>query len=204
MFANLIDWYFNLLEIPEFWYGVIIWTLLITPFEMLIHELGHYYFQRKYGIKIRFFRIGMGKLIRWKTKNGLRVFLGVPLFTAESRSLGEGKDWDRKKYKPTSFSYIHRHPADRLIIAVAGPLASTWIFTAIYAVWYLIATMVGSEVPLWTKTIFWLVYATEMMNLCVPIWFSKDYKTDSWIALASLWQWLRWKQCNNKPKTPRN
>ena len=47
--------------------------LILLTIVVFIHEYGHYYFARRYGVGVTDFSIGFGKeLIGWTDKNGTR------------------------------------------------------------------------------------------------------------------------------------
>ncbi len=196
MLENSRIWLFYLIENKDFWLGVMLWLILAAPLEMLAHELGHILIALKYGVRIRFLKIGIGKFWRWKLKNGIRVLLGIPIGLVATRMVGDGAE----KYKqietnnPASFTYGSRHPKERFFIVVAGPLCAMGIFTVLFGVCLVCALVIGVTLPLSLKTVFGFVLINELINLLIPIRFNANTATDGWWAIQYLWQWLWWKQ----------
>lgn len=193
MWEAAFDWYSALIQEPEFWVGAVIWTMFVAPIEILVHEVGHLLMQRRYGIGVRFVRIGIGKLWEWKLADGTPFTIGVPTLVGEARMVGEGADWDAERENPLSFSYIHRFPGERFVIAVAGVAFALWVFLLLGWGWWLIASIAHTAMPFWGEVVLGLVYVTEVSNLALPIRISKNYATDGWIAFESLWQLMWWK-----------
>lgn len=184
---DFVAWFLS----DKFWKACLIYLLIITPIEMLIHELGHYYFQIKYKIQVVLFKIGIFNLIEWQSAGGTKFVLGIPFLKAESRCLGETTDKEKTKNNPRSFYYVNRHPKERFITALAGPMAAlipAFLILAIYS-------LLNGE----SLTVYFLllvVIVGELMNLIVPFklpWKGGALSSDAWIAITSLWQWWKWK-----------
>ena len=59
----------KILEVPD----VIIPFIILISVVVFIHEYGHYYFAKKYGVGITDFSIGFGKeIFGWNDKSGTR------------------------------------------------------------------------------------------------------------------------------------
>ena len=131
---------------------IIIFFQYIVPFLILltlvvfVHEYGHYYFAKKYGVGVTVFSIGMGKeLFGWKDKSGTRWRLSLIPIGGYVRFFGDhnifsdyNKDELRKKYseedqkKLLAFKPLYQ----KNLIAFGGPLANFilafFIFVSIY------------------------------------------------------------------------
>ena len=59
----------------------IIYFLILLSIVVSIHEYGHYYFAKRFGVGVTVFSIGMGKeLFGWTDKSGTRwKFSALPL-----------------------------------------------------------------------------------------------------------------------------
>ena len=119
--------------------------ILITII-VFIHEYGHYYFAKKYGVGVTDFSIGFGKeIFGWNDKSGTRwKFCWIPLGgyvkffgdrnvfsqTEQQQLINKYNETDRKKL------FILKPLYQRSIIVAAGPLAnfvlSIFIFTIIF------------------------------------------------------------------------
>ncbi len=53
--------------------------LILILVVVFIHEYGHYYFARKYGVGVTDFSIGFGKeLFGWKSVRNMHMARGIP------------------------------------------------------------------------------------------------------------------------------
>ena len=113
---------------------------------VFVHEYGHYYFAKKYGVGVTVFSIGMGKeLFGWKDKSGTRWRLSLIPIGGYVRFFGDhnifsdyNKDELRKKYseedqkKLLAFKPLYQ----KNLIAFGGPLANFilafFIFVSIF------------------------------------------------------------------------
>ena len=120
--------------------------LILITFVVFIHEYGHYYFAKKYGVGVTDFSIGFGKeIFGWNDKSGTRwkvcwIPLGgyVKFFgdrnvfsqSEQQEVINQYNEEDRKKL------FILKPLYQRSIIVAAGPLANyvlaILIFTMIY------------------------------------------------------------------------
>ena len=108
--------------------------LILLTIVVFIHEYGHYYFARKYGVGVTAFSVGFGKeLFGWTDKNGTRwKFSAIP-FGGYVKFFGDhnvfsdfNKEELRKQYseedqkKLLAFKPLYQ----RNLIAFGGPLAN--------------------------------------------------------------------------------
>jgi len=122
---------------------IIPFFILITV-VVFIHEYGHYYFAKKYGVGITDFSIGFGKeIFGWNDKSGTRwKFCWIPLggyvkffgdrnvfSQAEQESIiNQYNENDRKKL------FILKPLYQRSIIVAAGPLANFVLALVIFTI----------------------------------------------------------------------
>ncbi len=120
--------------------------LILITLVVFIHEYGHYYFARRYGVGVTDFSIGFGKeLFGFKDKNGTRwKFCLIPLggyvkFFGDRNVFSQAEQEELlKKYNETDQKklFVTKPIYQRSIIVAAGPLANFFlaiiIFTLIY------------------------------------------------------------------------
>ena len=118
--------------------------LILITIVVFIHEYGHYYFAKKYGVGITDFSIGFGKeIFGWNDKSGTRwkicwIPLGgyVKFFgdrnvfsqNEQQEILNKYSEEDRKKL------FILKPIYQRSIIVAAGPLANFVLAILIFAI----------------------------------------------------------------------
>ncbi len=139
-------------------------TFLITPFKYLIpflilltivvfiHEYGHYYFARKYGVVVTAFSIGFGReLFGWTDKNGTRWKFSLIPFGGYVKFFGDHNvfsDFNREKLrekysvedqkKLLAFKPLYQ----RNLIAFGGPLAN---FVTAFLIFLMIFIFIGKD-----------------------------------------------------------
>jgi membrane-associated protease RseP (regulator of RpoE activity) len=170
--------------------AILIYFLAVALIEMIIHELGHYCFQRKFGIKVLIFRIGIFNLIKKRLSSGTVFIFGIPILAAESRALGELKDKEREKHNPESFYYVKRHPKQRFIVSIAGAGAVLLICAAIIGLYLIGSVFSWLVIPPTLWFILAIVVLNELTNILIPlkIW---GFPNDNWVALESLITWIK-------------
>ena len=132
--------------------------LILILVVVFIHEYGHYYFARKYGVGVTDFSIGFGKELfgfndkdgtRWKIcaipLGGYVKFFGDSNSASQPVSLSKIDDKDHSKLLTTKPLY------QRAIIVFAGPIANfiltIFIFSLIFmTVWKDITVPIITEV----------------------------------------------------------
>jgi len=118
--------------------------LILITIVVFIHEYGHYYFAKKYGVGVTDFSIGFGKeIFGWKDKSGTRwkiclIPLGgyVKFFgdrnvfsqSEQQEIINQYKEEDRKKL------FILKPLYQRSIVVAAGPLANFVLAILIFAI----------------------------------------------------------------------
>ena len=130
----------------------------IIPFLVLffvvtfVHEYGHYYFAKRYGVKVTVFSLGIGKeLFGWTDKAGVRWKLSpIPLacyvkFYGDHSIFSEyDKETLRKQYPPEDHDKLlaFKTFSQKAMILLAGPFANFILAIAIFASIY---TFVGKD-----------------------------------------------------------
>ena len=118
--------------------------LILITIIVFIHEYGHYYFAKKYGVSITDFSIGFGKeIFGWNDNSGTRwkicwiplggyvKFFGDRNVFSESEQqevINKYNDEDRKKL------FILKPLYQRSIIVAAGPLANFVLAVLIFTI----------------------------------------------------------------------
>ena len=126
--------------------------LILITVVVFIHEYGHYYFAKKYGVGVTDFSIGFGReIFGWKDKSGTRwkicwIPLGgyVKFFgdrnvfsqTEQQQIINRYNEEDRKKL------FILKPLYQRSIIVAAGPLAN---FALAIVIFTMINMLVGKD-----------------------------------------------------------
>ena len=127
----------------------------IIPFIVLIlvvvfiHEYGHYYFARKYGVGVTDFSIGFGKeIFGWNDKSGTRwkicwIPLGGYVKFFGDRNVFSQAEQDEllKKYNKVDQNklFVTKPLYQRSLIVAAGPLANFVLAVIIFSFIYMIA-----------------------------------------------------------------
>jgi regulator of sigma E protease len=130
----------------------------ILPFIALIlvvvfiHEYGHYYFAKKYGVGITDFSIGFGKeIFGWNDKSGTRwkicwIPLGGYVKFFGDRNVFSQADQDKlvKKYDKTDRDklFVLKPLYQRVLIVFGGPLAN---FLLALVIFFSIYTFIGKD-----------------------------------------------------------
>ena len=118
--------------------------LILITIVVFIHEYGHYYFAKRYGVGVTDFSIGFGKeIFGWNDKSGTRwkicwIPLGgyVKFFgdrnvfsqTEQQEIINQYKEEDREKL------FILKPLYQRSLIVLAGPLANFVLAILIFTI----------------------------------------------------------------------
>ena len=123
--------------------------LILITIVVFIHEYGHYYFAKKYGVGITDFSIGFGReIFGWKDKFGTRwKICWIPLggyvkFFGDRNVFSESEQNNIiKKYseKDRKKLFILKPLYQRSIIVAAGPLANYVLAILIFLIINLVA-----------------------------------------------------------------
>ena len=125
--------------------------LLLISVIVFIHEYGHYYFARRYGVRVTRFLVfglpflGLDKeLFGWTDKHGTRWSIGyfplggfVDIFGSRDYLLT--KEEIEKKYKPEDRKYLLQTKKiyQKILFAFGGPLANFLTAILIYSMFSL-------------------------------------------------------------------
>jgi regulator of sigma E protease len=126
--------------------------LILILVVVFIHEYGHYYFARKYGVGVTDFSIGFGKeLFGWNDKHGTRwkvcaIPLGGYVKFFGDRNVYSQADHEEilEKYNEQERDklFILKPLYQRVLIVFGGPLAN---FILALAIFFCIYTFVGKD-----------------------------------------------------------
>ncbi|MDC0216042.1 RIP metalloprotease RseP [Candidatus Pelagibacter sp.] len=132
--------------------GTIVPFIVLILVVVFIHEYGHYYFAKKYGVGVTDFSIGFGKeIFGWNDKSGTRwkvcwIPLGGYVKFFGDRNVFSQSDQEKiiNKYpkKDIEKLFILKPLYQRAIIVVAGPLAN---FLLAIVIFFLVYTFVGKD-----------------------------------------------------------
>ena len=126
--------------------------LILLTIVVFIHEYGHYYFAKKYGVGVTIFSVGFGKeLFGWTDKNGTRWRFSLIPFGGYVKFFGDhnifsdfNRDELREKYneeeqtKLLAFKPLYQ----RNLIALGGPLAN---YILAFLIFFFINMSVGKD-----------------------------------------------------------
>ena len=119
----------------------IILAILVFGFMIMIHELGHFLFAKKFGVTIEEFSIGMGpKILSKKGKDGVVYSLRALPLGGYVAMVGETEDSE----DPNAFN---RKPAwQRFIIVIAGAIMNLLVRIIIMIILTICSSNFGSTV----------------------------------------------------------
>ena len=126
--------------------------LILILVVVFIHEYGHYYFAKKYGVKVTDFSIGFGKeIFGWNDSSGTRwkicwIPLGGYVKFFGDRNVFSQADQEEliKKYdeKERQKLFVLKPLYQRAIIVAAGPIAN---FLLAILIFFMINIFVGKD-----------------------------------------------------------
>ena len=132
----------------------------IVPFITLIlvvvfiHEYGHYYFAKRYGVKVTDFSIGFGKeIIGWNDKSGTRWKIcliplgGYVKFFGDRNVFSQAdqeKILDKYNKEDREKLFVLKPLYQRALIVFGGPLAN---FLLALVIFFSIYTFIGKDFP---------------------------------------------------------
>ena len=130
-----------ILSQPPIWLIIIAFLAAIGPL-VIVHELGHYWVARLFGVGAEQFSIGFGREVGgWTDKRGTRWRIGwLPLggyvkFIGDSDPTSLTHD-DSAKSKAKGYAFDKSPPWQRFLIILAGPLANFLLAIAIFAAFF--------------------------------------------------------------------
>lgn len=141
-----------MLDQPGLLFTLLMFAALIGPL-VFVHEFGHYYVGRCFGVKAEHFSIGFGpELFGWTDKRGTRWKVALLPLGGYVRFAGDmnaastrAADMDTMPAETRAHSFIAKPLWQRALIVVAGPLAN-FIF-AIFIYWVFILSFGHSYSP---------------------------------------------------------
>ena len=108
--------------------------ILVLTIIVFVHEFGHFYVAKKFGVKIEEFSIGMGKkLFGFKDKDGTQWKFCLFPIGGYVRMYGDDNVSSFGGYSenPTEddlkYALIYKHPLKKLLVALAGPLMNFFL-----------------------------------------------------------------------------
>ena len=132
--------------------GTILPFLVLILVVVFIHEYGHYYFAKKYGVGVTDFSIGFGKeLFGWNDKSGTRwkicwIPLGGYVKFFGNRNVFSQADQEKiiNKYNKSDQEklFVLKPLYQRVLIVAAGPFAN---FLLAIVIFFSIYTFAGKD-----------------------------------------------------------
>ena len=127
---------------PPLWFIIIAFLLAIGPL-VVIHELGHYWVARLFGVGAEQFSIGFGREITgWTDKRGTRWKIGwLPLggyvrFVGDMSPASQAVPEQELSPELRAVSFHHKPVWQRFLIVLAGPMANFLLAIAIFAAFF--------------------------------------------------------------------
>ncbi len=119
----------------------IVGAILAIFIIIVLHEMGHFWVARLFGIKILRFSIGFGKaLYKWHGKSGTEYVLALVPLGGYVKMLGESEAKDLPEQEQSA-AYHNKPLLVRMAVVLAGPLVN--FILAFFVFW--LAFMVGSS-----------------------------------------------------------
>lgn len=143
----------------------LVFALIGLGFLVFIHELGHYWMARRVGMTVETFSIGFGKPIYSWMRQGVKWQVGWLPFggfvkIAGTDLSGDSSDPAKDPYqRPDGF--FGKRPIDRIMVAIAGPLANLILAFLIFIVIWAVG---GRDKPFseFTNRIGWVDPSSEL------------------------------------------
>jgi regulator of sigma E protease len=124
--------------------NIIVPFIILISIVVFVHEYGHYYYARKYGVKVTDFSIGFGKeLFGWTDKYGTRWKLClVPLggyvkFFGDVNPASQSDQLSKFSEEEKTYLLSTKKLYQRAIIVSAGPIANFILALVIFACVYM-------------------------------------------------------------------
>ena len=120
--------------------NIIIPFIILISIVVFVHEYGHYYYARKYGVKVTDFSIGFGKeLFGWTDKYGTRWKLcliplgGYVKFFGDMNPASQPDQLSKFSDEEKTYLLSTKKLYQRAIIVSAGPFANFILALVIFA-----------------------------------------------------------------------
>ena len=124
--------------------NIIIPFIILISIVVFVHEYGHYYYARKYGVKVTDFSIGFGKeLFGWTDKHGTRWKLcliplgGYVKFFGDVNPASQPDQLSKFSDEEKTYLLSTKKLYQRAIIVSAGPIANFILALVIFACVYM-------------------------------------------------------------------
>ena len=127
--------------------------IILITIVVFIHEYGHYYFAKKYGVGVTDFSIGFGKeIFGWNDKSGTRWKVCLFPLGGYVKFFGDRNVFSQAEQKEIINQYnetdrnklfILKPLYQRSLIVAAGPLANYFLAIIIFAMIYI---FVGKDI----------------------------------------------------------
>jgi regulator of sigma E protease len=131
-----------MLSQPPLWFILIAFLAALGPL-VFIHELGHYFVARLFGVGAESFSIGFGREVTgWTDKRGTRWKVGwLPLggyvkFVGDLNPVSMPGEVDDVSPEDRKRSFHHRPIWQRFLIVLAGPLSNFLLAILIFAAFF--------------------------------------------------------------------
>ena len=128
---------------PPIWFMLIAFLCVIGPL-VVIHELGHYWVARWFGIGAETFSIGFGRQVAgWTDKRGTLWKIGwLPLggyvrFVGDENAASEAADQSKLSAEKQKLSFHLRPVYQRFAVVLAGPMANFLFAILIFAAFFM-------------------------------------------------------------------
>ena len=122
--------------------------LIMITFVVFVHEFGHYYFAKKYGVDVKIFSIGFGKeLFGFTDRSGTRWKFAPFLIGGYVKMFGDENIYSQSKKEEIlsklseeekSKTLINKPIYQRTIIAFGGPLANFLLAILIFTFLFMV------------------------------------------------------------------
>lgn len=118
--------------------------LLTLGILVTVHEAGHYFLARYFGVRVLRFSLGMGPVV-WHKKNAEGTEFALSLLPLGGYVKMLEEDAPGVRPPPRQESFSSKHPAARIAIALGGPVANLLLAVLVY--WVLFLSGVTGLVP---------------------------------------------------------
>src|SRR5215208_2397378 len=131
-----------ILEQPPIWFIIIAFVCVLGPL-VVIHELGHYWVARLFGVGAEQFSIGFGReILGWTDRRGTRWKIGwLPLggyvrFVGDENVASAAATDQPLTTEEQQRSFHHKPVWQRFLIVLAGPAANFILAILIFAAFF--------------------------------------------------------------------
>lgn len=101
----------------------LLWFIVVIVIVVFVHEFGHFYMARLFGVRVEKFSIGFGPSI-WSFKDKNKVQWMLSLIPLGGYVKLHGDEQQSKKDSSDTEAFSSKKPMEKFCIAMAGPLAN--------------------------------------------------------------------------------